>query len=456
MTTVRRTSSPASHGFAIDLPRWLPIGLTGPAAFVLQIFAIVVVSQLVLLVGIDQPNQPYFDEVHYVPAARALLYHLDPINLQHPPLAKWLMALSMATFGDGPLGWRYASVLFGSLALAGVYAWALALFGDRRPALWATVVTLLDQALYVQARIAMLDIFALAFSLWGLAAFTATWTRPSPAWTRALFLGAGACFGLSAACKWSGLFPFALVIAIVATVRLFQLWRVSFADPAPSDWYRPELWRGMSGWDWVLALLIVPALSYYVCFASLGPDLLLPVNFVAAQARIFGDNSTMTSTHPYMSHWPEWPVLHRDVWYFFEGAKWDTKDASARAVVFLGNPLVLWTGLIGVVACGYGWLRARRYDAFIVVAAYCACWLCWAVMPRQLTFEFYYLPAATVISLALAYLFYRTGLEHRPWARRLFLLSACVMFLYLLPVSNAAVQVSEAQYNTLMWMKSWR
>ena len=45
---------------------------------------------------------------------------LDPVmpapmlNPMHPLLAKQLMALSIRTFGDVPLGWRYRSVPFGS------------------------------------------------------------------------------------------------------------------------------------------------------------------------------------------------------------------------------------------------------------------------------------------------------------------------------------------------------
>jgi dolichyl-phosphate-mannose-protein mannosyltransferase len=35
----------------------------------------------------------------------------------HPPLAKGLMAVSIRVFRDVPLGWRYPSVLFRSLAM---------------------------------------------------------------------------------------------------------------------------------------------------------------------------------------------------------------------------------------------------------------------------------------------------------------------------------------------------
>ena len=77
-------------------------------------------AHFALLVGVTTPEKFYFDEVHYVPAARQMLEPVMPspmLNPMHPPLAKQLMALSIRIFGDGPLGWRYPSVLFGSFAI---------------------------------------------------------------------------------------------------------------------------------------------------------------------------------------------------------------------------------------------------------------------------------------------------------------------------------------------------
>ena len=62
---------------------------------------------LALLVGVTTPEKFYFDEVHYVPAARQMLEPVLPsplLNPMHPPLAKELMAVSIRVFGDVPLG----------------------------------------------------------------------------------------------------------------------------------------------------------------------------------------------------------------------------------------------------------------------------------------------------------------------------------------------------------------
>src|SRR5205807_1418999 len=81
------------------------------------------VAHFALLVGVTTPEKFYFDEVHYVPAARQMLEPVMPVpmlNPMHPPLAKQLIALSIRGFGDGPLGWRYPGVLFGALAIVAV------------------------------------------------------------------------------------------------------------------------------------------------------------------------------------------------------------------------------------------------------------------------------------------------------------------------------------------------
>lgn len=52
----------------------------------------------------------------------------------HPPLAEELMAVSIRVFGDVPLGWRYPSVLFGSLAIVAMYLCGLSLFTAQSPA----------------------------------------------------------------------------------------------------------------------------------------------------------------------------------------------------------------------------------------------------------------------------------------------------------------------------------
>ena len=114
----------------------------------------------------------------------------------------------------------------------------------------------------------------------------------------------------------------------------------------------------------------------------------------------FGDNTTTAiSGHTYMSSWPSWPFLMRPVWYLFD----KLGDDRIAAVVFLGNPLILWPALVALAICLRDWIVTRRADAFLVLAFYFGPWLAWALLPRTLGFIYYYLPAATTASFALVY-----------------------------------------------------
>jgi dolichyl-phosphate-mannose--protein O-mannosyl transferase len=136
--------------------------------------AIFVAAHVLLMIGLTTPDKITFDEVHYVPAAKQMLEPGTPgplLNPMHPPLAKQMMAWSIRIFGDGPLGWRYPSVLFGALAIVAMYLCGLVLFASQGAALATAALTFLNQMVFVQSRIAMLDIYALTFDLFGIAAF---------------------------------------------------------------------------------------------------------------------------------------------------------------------------------------------------------------------------------------------------------------------------------------------
>src|SRR3979411_830177 len=83
----------------------LPDHSTAPNVMIAAI--IFFAAPFALLVGVTTPEKFYFDEVHYVPAARQMLEPAMPspvLNPMHPPLAKQLIALSIRSFGDTPLG----------------------------------------------------------------------------------------------------------------------------------------------------------------------------------------------------------------------------------------------------------------------------------------------------------------------------------------------------------------
>ena len=409
---------------------------------------IFVIAHFAMLVGITTPEKFYFDEVHYVPAARQMLEPVmsqPMLNPMHPPLAKQLIALSIHSLGDGPLGWRYPAVLFGSLALVAVYLGGLALFAAQGPAIAATMLAFSNQMLFVQSRIAMLDIFALTFSLFAIAAFMHGFRKRRP---HLWFALAGIAFGLSIGCKWSGLFVLAVCIVIVAAIRLMQGWRTQFADARPEDWYRPDLWPDFRPWHFAACFVLIPAAVYLATFVPLYG--LSVTSILEAQRRIFSDNTTTAiAGHTYMSSWPSWPFLVRPVWYLFEKVGED----RIAAVVLLGNPLILWPALIALAVCLRDWIVSRRADAFLVLAVYFGPYFAWALLPRTLGFIYYYLPAATTASFALVYAL-RRGNTPR-WLLWIYVAIGFAGFVAMLPISAAFIGTSMATFNRLMIFQNW-
>ena len=287
-----------------------------------------------------------------------------------------------------------------SLAIVAIYLCGLALFASQGPAIAAALIAFFNQMVFVQSRIAMLDIFALAFGLFAIAAFMHGFRKPRP---HLWFALAGLGFGLSTACKWSGLFPLAICIVIVAAIRLMQGWRTHFADGNADDWYRPDLWPDFRYTISPRASCLIPAIVYLATFIPLY-GLSLP-DLMEAQRRIFADNTTTAiAGHTYMSAWPSWPFLVRPVWYLFD----KIGDDRIAAVVFLGNPLVLWPALPALAICLRDWIVTRRRGCVPdPVVLFRALSRLGDAAARRSGFLYYYLPSATVASLALVYVLRR-------------------------------------------------
>jgi dolichyl-phosphate-mannose-protein mannosyltransferase len=410
--------------------------------------AIFVLAHVVLLLGLATPEKFVFDEFHYVPAARQMLEPVLPrlmLNPMHPPLAKQFIALSIRAFGDTGFGWRYPGALFGALAVVAVYLCGIVLFAAQGPAIAAALIAFFNQMLFVQARTAMLDIFALTLGLLAIAAFMRGFRDARP---HRWFALAGAGFGLAAACKWSGFFPLVVALLVVAVVRLMQGWGTRFADARPDDWYRPDAWPDFRWYHAVGCFVILPTLVYFATFIPLyGPSL---SDILEAQRRIFADNTTSAiAGHTYQSAWPTWPLLVRPVWYLFD----KVADDRIEAIVFLGNPLVLWPALLAIAICLRDFIVRRSAAAFLVLAFYFGTYLAWALLPRSLAFLYYYLPSATLAALALVYALTRGNTPR--WLLWAFVALAGTGFAVMLPISAASVGTSMQTFTRLMLFRSW-
>jgi dolichyl-phosphate-mannose--protein O-mannosyl transferase len=185
-----------------------------------------------------------FDEAYYVNAARVIAGLRPPPgahyadappgtdpNAEHPQGAKLIMAASIELFGDGPFAWRLGSLIFGSIAILGVFALVRAAGANRWLALGASALMACDNLLLVHSRIGTLDIYVLAPMLWGVALYLR-----GRVITAGIVLALAACFKLVA--------PYALLVLV-----LIELGRILTARGDP---HRPEGWTP----KWALLRLV--------------------------------------------------------------------------------------------------------------------------------------------------------------------------------------------------------
>ena len=148
-----------------------------------------VLSQAMFCFRLTVPTKVMFDEVHYVPAARQLIALSGPVNIEHPLLAKEIIASGILLFGDNSLGWRFFSTLAGTATVLGVFAILWLMLGRVRPALFGALFVLFNGTVFIQARIAMLDGYMAAFTVLGIAALLWAMRAESSgsAWSRWYF-----------------------------------------------------------------------------------------------------------------------------------------------------------------------------------------------------------------------------------------------------------------------------
>lgn len=390
------------------------------------------ISEAIFLFRLSVPDKLVFDEVHYVPAARVLLQLAGPTNIEHPLLAKELIALGMRLFGDTPFGWRVMSTVAGSVTIAAVFALTHLLTGRMRAALTGALLALLGFTVYVQARIAMLDTFMLAFLLPGIALLASSARNGSVVrWS-----GGAALLGLATACKWAAA-PY-----VAAAALTFLLMRRG----------RPDRWPGLPP---VLAIALLGGVSVACYFLTFLPaffytgDPLTLRTLLPFQWQMYLRQTQVLPPHTYQSDWWTWPLLIRPIWYLYEPV-----NGVQRGILLIGNPAVMWPGLAAVAALYAGWVKTGSARLLAPAVLWTMSVGVFAIIPKSLGFYYYYYPSSVFLAIAIA-----VALDH--WRDRLgawdeaYLLFVLGLTLYFLPVLSAEPLAHASAFKRWTWFASW-
>ena len=376
------------------------------------------VSLFLRLLWLDRPtDRLIFDETYYVNAARVILgwpsdrYEaaaegLDP-NVEHPPLAKLILAGSMALFGDNAYGWRLPSVALGTLGILLLYLIARCVGAAAGLALLAAFLLAFDNLFFAHGRLGTLDIFQLTFMLLGL------WL-----YLRGRPVLAGLGFAAAALCKLAGLAG----LAVVVLYELLCLARQQgLARPAWSA-VAARLAR-LVGSTLVAGLLLLSVLDHsWTTFRNPLDHLqtITRVGFKLRYDRPAGERARLVASYPW-----EWLVNERKILYRVEGRALVVGDPRSRqlnersgqvlpsgtietaySTLFLGamNPFVVALLLPGLVLGAYRWWWRRpgaRLEALAL--AWVACtylpYYPLSLLGGRITYIYYFLPVLPGLAL---------------------------------------------------------
>lgn len=430
----------------------------------------------------------------------------QPTQVVHPDAAKWLIAAGEAAFGFNSFGWRIASALIGTLTVLVLCRLVLRLTGSLPFACLAGFLLALDGVHLTMSRLALLDIFLTFWLVCAVACLVAdrdwiaarlTSTSDRYHWWRPWQLAAGICFGLACGSKWNGLYA---LTAFGLAVVLWELFlRMSFGPIRP---FRATLRVGAPAFGWLVGVAAVvyvltslgwlvnhdvyekrfghgygdePAWGSYVeDKRDPGPlgettDALRSLwHYHAMSYRFHTGEYLAKQDHPYQSAAVGWLIQWRPV---SAAADLDlpAKDCGApktsscmRETLILGNPAVWASGVLAMLACGWLWVRRRKWHFSVPIVGLVGTWLPWLAVTDRPIFSFYAVATVPFLVLAIALSL------HAAWAgsstlRQRYAAGLAIGLLILLSVVAAGYfwpiwthqLVSWDAWHDRMWLSTW-
>lgn len=322
---------------------------------------LVLLSLALHFVIIDNPAEMLFDEQHYVNDARTVIQGGESLRLEHPSLGKIFVVSGMRLFGDKPLGWRFFSVILGTIGIIFFYLICRRLGMSRRTAYIATFLLTLENMTFVQASVAMLDVFTLPFM------FACIWL-----YLRGDYLTAGVIAGLCTQTKLNG---------IMIVLAIFLHWAIMRRD-------KPIFMGGA-------VLLVIasfvgtmPLFDYFVYHR-----LTNPIERINTMMSMSSSLTFVTAAHPCATRPWVW-ILRSDIIPFWYDPHY--LDAISYSVLFLIIPAVGYMIFKGI----------RRDDAAVFgVLWFVAIYLVWiplSLATDRVSFVYYFYPAVGAICIGLA------------------------------------------------------
>jgi dolichyl-phosphate-mannose-protein mannosyltransferase len=415
------------------------------------------------------PRALIFDETYYAKDAWSILNHGVELNLVsnantiiqaghtnifapcngtascgeyvvQPEVGKLLIASGEWMFGLNSFGWRFASAVFGSLAILLICRIARRMTRSTLLGCIAGLLMSLDGLEFVLSRSGILDIFLMFFVLaaFGCILIDRDISRAQLAegvarreggqlgprfGIRRWRVAAGICLGLAVGTKWNAAWY------ILGFAALITAWDIGARRSAGlSSFVR----GGLRETRWLPVTFIGIPLAVYI--ASWSGWFATSTGYFRDYAQTHGVHTPVISAlyslyeyhmqaitfgmglrtpHPYQSQPWDWLLMTRPVAFFYEcytgpvpgpshycpsgykGAEW------SQEVLALGTPAIWWGAMLALLFCLGWWLLHRDWRAGAVLLGVLAGWGPWFPLVTRTKFYYYALEFEPFLILAI-------------------------------------------------------
>jgi dolichyl-phosphate-mannose--protein O-mannosyl transferase len=404
-----------------------------------------------------------------------------------PEIGKLLIAVGEWLFGLNSFGWRFASAVFGSLAILLICRIARRMTRSTLLGCLAGLLMSLDGLEFVLSRSGILDIFLMFFVLAafgcilidrdiGRAQLAEGVARRQGGQLGPRFgirkwrVAAGICLGLAVGTKWNAAWY------IVGFAALITAWDIGARRAAGLTSF---VRGGLRETRWLPVTFIAIPLGVYI--ASWSGWFASSTGYYRDYAQAHGVHTPVISAlyslyeyhkealtfgvglrtpHPYQSQPWDWLLVTRPVAFFYEcytgpvagpshycpsgykGAEW------SQEVLALGTPAIWWGSMLALLFCLGWWLLHRDWRAGAVLLGVLAGWAPWFPLVTRTKFYYYalefepFLILSIVLCLGLILGPATAGVIRRSVGAGIvgaYLLSVLLMFWYFYPILAGSV-----------------
>ncbi|HEV2537906.1 MAG TPA: phospholipid carrier-dependent glycosyltransferase [Streptosporangiaceae bacterium] len=415
------------------------------------------------------PRALIFDETYYAKDAWSILSHGVELNLVpnanaiiqaghtnifaacngtaacgeyvvQPEMGKLLIAWGEAMFGLNSFGWRFASAVFGSLAILLMCRIARRLTRSTLLGCLAGLLMTFDGLEFVLSRTGILDIFLMFFVLaaFGCVLIDRDASRAALAagvacreggaagprlGIRRWRVAAGIFLGLAVATKWNAAWY------IIGFGALTIAWDIGARRTAG---LKSFVRGGLREARWLPVTFLVIPLAVYIStwsgwfatktgyFRDYAATHGVHTPVISAlyslfeyhwQALSFGVG--LRTPHPYQSQPWDWLLVTRPVAFFYECYKGPVTGPSnycpahytgaewSQEVLALGTPAIWWGSMLALLFCLGWWLLHRDWRAGAVLLGVLAGWGPWFPLVTRTKFYYYALEFEPFLILAI-------------------------------------------------------